>query len=132
MSSRSAGNGPFGKPQTAHAGELDRSRSWCTEFQPWSRLCTAHRRTAGRRRRGDWGKANIEAYVKPFQAETGIKVTSIVDDSTLAQVELMVTTKNVAVDVMDLSANSTRVASGKGYLEEIDYSTTRKRNSKAS
>ncbi|MCK1348490.1 MULTISPECIES: ABC transporter substrate-binding protein [unclassified Bradyrhizobium] len=71
---------------------------------------------------GDWGKANIEAYVKPFQAETGIKVTSITDDSTLAQVELMVTTKNVTVDVMDLSANSTRVASGKGYLEEIDYS----------
>lgn len=38
----------------------------------------------------------------------------------------MVTTKNVTVDVMDLSANSTRVAGAKGYLEEIDYSIGRR------
>lgn len=75
---------------------------------------------------GDWGKANIEAYVKPFQAETGIKVTPITDDSTLTLLELMVTTKNVTVDVMDLSANSTRVASAKGQLEQIDYSIYKK------
>lgn len=28
---------------------------------------------------GDVGTANIEAYVKPLQAETGIKVTPITD-----------------------------------------------------
>lgn len=49
---------------------------------------------------GETGKANIEAYVKPFQAETGIKVTSITDQINLTQLELMVTTKNVTLDVV--------------------------------
>ncbi|TJW82542.1 MAG: ABC transporter substrate-binding protein, partial [Mesorhizobium sp.] len=38
---------------------------------------------------GDWGKANIEAYAKPFEAETGIKVNPITDDMGMGQVELM-------------------------------------------
>ncbi|MFK4380883.1 ABC transporter substrate-binding protein [Bradyrhizobium sp. USDA 223] len=71
---------------------------------------------------GDWGKANIEAYVKPFQAETGIKVTPITDQTSLAQIELMVTTKNVSVDVVGANLGTAFTAAAKGYLEEIDYS----------
>lgn len=41
---------------------------------------------------GDVAKAYIEAYVKPFQAETGIKVHAITDQITFAQLELMVST----------------------------------------
>lgn len=75
---------------------------------------------------GDWGKANIEAYVKPFQAETGIKVTPITDDFGLAQVELMVTTKAITVDVGDLNQGAALAAAKKGYLQEIDYSIYKK------
>lgn len=75
---------------------------------------------------GEWGKANIEAYVKPFQAETGIKVNPITDDSTIAQLELMVTTKNVTLDVINLGAPSVAIAGPKGQLEEIDYSIYKK------
>lgn len=75
---------------------------------------------------GEWGKANIEAYVKPFQAETGIKVNPITDDSTIAQLELMVTTKNVTLDVINLGAPSVAIAGPKGHLEEIDYSIYKK------
>ncbi|MFQ3459531.1 ABC transporter substrate-binding protein [Bradyrhizobium sp. UFLA01-814] len=71
---------------------------------------------------GDAGKAVIEAFVKPFQAETGIKVTPITDQASLAQIELMVTTKNVAVDVAGLGQATAFSAAAKGYLEEIDYS----------
>lgn len=75
---------------------------------------------------GDWGKANIAAYVKPFQAETGVKVNPITDQTNLAQVELMVTTKNVTIDVANLNQGSAFAAAGKGYLEEIDYSIYKK------
>ncbi|MER8678210.1 ABC transporter substrate-binding protein [Mesorhizobium sp. M0037] len=77
---------------------------------------------------GDTGKANIEAYVKPFQTSTGINVSPITDDATLSQIELMVTTKNVTVDVCGLDAVSAHIAASKGYLEEIDYSIYKKEN----
>lgn len=75
---------------------------------------------------GDWGKANIEAYVKPFQAETGIKVTAITDVTSLAQIELMVTTNNVTVDVVSMGQSAAFPAAKKGYFEQIDYSIYKK------
>ncbi|MER8402557.1 twin-arginine translocation signal domain-containing protein, partial [Mesorhizobium sp. M1348] len=39
---------------------------------------------------GDGGKAAIEAFVKPFEAETGIKVTPITEDANAGAIELMV------------------------------------------
>ncbi|MER9547140.1 twin-arginine translocation signal domain-containing protein, partial [Mesorhizobium sp. M0437] len=48
---------------------------------------------------GTWGQANINAYVKPFEAETGIKVMPITDDVSPTQLELMVTQNNVTIDV---------------------------------
>jgi putative spermidine/putrescine transport system substrate-binding protein len=75
---------------------------------------------------GDWGKANIEAYAKPFEAETGIKVNPITDDMGMGQVELMVKSGNVTVDVGALTQGSGLVAAKKGILEEIDYSLFKK------
>ncbi|SFN96411.1 putative spermidine/putrescine transport system substrate-binding protein [Bradyrhizobium sp. Rc3b] len=75
---------------------------------------------------GDVGKANIEAYTKPFQAATGIKVSALTDQLTLAKLELMVTTNSVSVDVFPMSQGSALVAAEKGLLEPIDYSIYKK------
>ncbi|RWP56309.1 ABC transporter substrate-binding protein [Mesorhizobium sp.] len=71
---------------------------------------------------GDWGKANIEAYVKPFEAETGIKVQTITDDILLAQMELMAQTKNVTVDIVVIGIGDIGAAVRKDLVEQIDYS----------
>ncbi|WP_347336984.1 ABC transporter substrate-binding protein [Bradyrhizobium pachyrhizi] len=75
---------------------------------------------------GDTGRANIEAYVKPFQAETGIRVTPITDDIRLAQLELMVTSNNVTIDVIATNPNTHLIAAARGHLEQIDYSIYRR------
>ncbi|UCI31894.1 ABC transporter substrate-binding protein [Mesorhizobium sp. B4-1-4] len=71
---------------------------------------------------GDLGKANIETHVKPFEAETGIKVNAITDQIDFAKLELMETTNSVSIDVA--CAGPSTILSGvkKGYLEKIDYS----------
>ncbi len=71
---------------------------------------------------GDWGKANIDAYAKPFEAETGIKVTAITDQIEMAQLELMATTGNVTIDVVNINQGAALPAAAKGQLEAIDYS----------
>src|SRR5207248_10501063 len=48
---------------------------------------------------GDYGKAHIEASVKPFMAATGIKVNPVTDDFGLAKLELMASTNSVTADV---------------------------------
>lgn len=75
---------------------------------------------------GDIAKAYIEAFVKPFEAETGIKVTSITDQITFAQLELMVNSKTTTVDVAPITQGSTIIGSEKGLLEPIDYSKFKK------
>ncbi|MER9477067.1 ABC transporter substrate-binding protein [Mesorhizobium sp. M0520] len=70
---------------------------------------------------GDYAKACMEAFVKPFEAETGIKVTALADEITYAQLELMVSTNNVTIDAIPINANTDLVGSAKGYLEKIDY-----------
>ncbi|RWD97183.1 MAG: ABC transporter substrate-binding protein, partial [Mesorhizobium sp.] len=55
---------------------------------------------------GDTGKAMIEAYVKPFEAETGIKVTPITDQGDRASIEMMVAQNNVTVDVVTANQGS--------------------------
>ncbi|RVD30885.1 MULTISPECIES: ABC transporter substrate-binding protein [unclassified Mesorhizobium] len=71
---------------------------------------------------GDYAKACMEAYVRPFEAETGIKVTPITDEFSMAKFELEVSNNNVSVDVVPIGPGLTLQASRKGYLEEIDYS----------
>ncbi|WP_201842458.1 ABC transporter substrate-binding protein [Microvirga zambiensis] len=75
---------------------------------------------------GDWGKANIEAYVKPFEAETGVKVTTTTDEMGIAQLELMTKSRNVTVDVFSMSQASAFITAGKGLVEPIDYSIYKK------
>ncbi|MCK1552685.1 ABC transporter substrate-binding protein [Bradyrhizobium sp. 177] len=75
---------------------------------------------------GSYGQAVIESYVKPFQADTGIKVTAITDLTNPAQLELMVTTKSVTADVVALAQGAALAAAKRGYLEEIDYSIYKK------
>lgn len=76
---------------------------------------------------GSYGNSVIEAYVKPFQAETGIKVTAITDQTNPAQIELMVTTKSVTADVVQMPQGAALAAAEKGYFEPIDYSIFNKR-----
>lgn len=71
---------------------------------------------------GDWGKANLAAHVKPFEAETGIKVTPVTDQVTRAQLELMVNTRNYTIDVVDTNQGAALALAQKGMLEDIDYS----------
>ncbi|RWP97613.1 ABC transporter substrate-binding protein [Mesorhizobium sp.] len=71
---------------------------------------------------GDYAKACMEAYVRPFEAETGIKVTPITDEFSMAKLELMISTNSVSVDVVPVGPGTSMRASQKGYLEEIDYS----------
>ncbi|TIV11311.1 MAG: extracellular solute-binding protein, partial [Mesorhizobium sp.] len=75
---------------------------------------------------GDYGKACIEAYVKPFEAETGIKVTPILEEASMAKVELMVSTNSVSVDVIPIGPSTQLQAERKGYLEKIDFSIYKK------
>lgn len=75
---------------------------------------------------GASGKAKIEAWVKPFEAETGVKVTPITDDFTFAQLELMAESNNVSVDVVGLDASAHSAGVKKGRFEKIDYSIYKK------
>jgi putative spermidine/putrescine transport system substrate-binding protein len=70
---------------------------------------------------GDWGKANIAAYAKPFEEQTGIKVTAIPDQVNLAQAELMVNSGNVTIDVISYGQSGATALANKGLLEQIDY-----------
>lgn len=69
---------------------------------------------------GDFAKAFIEAYVKPFEVETGVKVTPIPQNITDAQLAMMASTKSVSVDVGIVGDVDTLAR--KGYIERIDYS----------
>ncbi|MCA1386371.1 MULTISPECIES: ABC transporter substrate-binding protein [unclassified Bradyrhizobium] len=75
---------------------------------------------------GDIAKTYIECFVKPFEAETGIKVVPITDQISSAQLELMVTNKNVTVDVAPMTQGATIIGGEKGLLEPIDYSSFKK------
>ncbi|MES0070479.1 ABC transporter substrate-binding protein [Mesorhizobium sp. M0074] len=75
---------------------------------------------------GDYAKACIEAYVKPFEAETGVKVTPIAEEVPSSTLELMVSTNSVSVDVIPVTAGGAALASKKLLLEEIDYSIYKK------
>lgn len=71
-----------------------------------------------------WGGAyvtsQIEAYHKPFTAETGINVISVDADNPATPVKAMVEANNVTVDVADVEyADAVRLCD-EGMLEEID------------
>jgi putative spermidine/putrescine transport system substrate-binding protein len=61
-----------------------------------------------------------EAYVKPFEKETGIRVLETTVPS-LPKLKMMVEAKNVEVDVADGQGFVLTELGKRGYLEEIDY-----------
>lgn len=75
---------------------------------------------------GNISKAMIEAFIKPFEAETGIKVTPITQDVTTAQTAMMVKTNSVTVDVNILNQSAALDLATNGYVENIDYSIFKK------
>lgn len=69
---------------------------------------------------GAYATSQIEAYHKPFTAETGIKVISVDADNPATPVKAMVEANNVTVDIADVEyADAIRLCD-EGMLEEID------------
>ncbi|MGY3473490.1 ABC transporter substrate-binding protein [Bradyrhizobium ottawaense] len=95
------------------AGAL--SRSGLASAQPTGELRVA---TSG----GNWGDAIVNAFVKPFEAETGIKVTPIFQDVGVAQIGMMVKTNTVSIDVTNVGQILAETLSAGEFLEKIDYS----------
>ena len=75
---------------------------------------------------GDWADANFEAYVAPFEKETGIKVVAVRDWMSIAKLKLMVESKKVELDVADIPRLHYLGAVKANYLEKIDYSIYKK------
>ena len=75
---------------------------------------------------GNWGNAVMKAYVEPFVAETGVKVTPVTADFSSTQIAMMVDTKNVSADVVNLGQTNVDPLTAKGYLEPVDYSLWKK------
>ena len=71
---------------------------------------------------GDYAKSQVEAYYKPFTAETGIEVVSVDADNPATPIKAQVEAGNVTVDVADVEfADAVRLCD-EGLLEEIDHS----------
>ncbi len=71
---------------------------------------------------GSYAVSQVEAYHKPFTAETGIKVISVDADNPATPIKAQVEAGNVSVDVADVEyADAIRLCD-EGLLEEIDPS----------
>ncbi|OKO71457.1 ABC transporter substrate-binding protein [Bradyrhizobium sp. NAS96.2] len=68
---------------------------------------------------GEYQRFTEEAYVKPFEKETGIRVT-LVNTPDLAKVKAQVTTNNVEWDVFDAPGPMALAGSKNGYWEPLD------------
>ena len=69
---------------------------------------------------GSYATSQVEAYHKPFSAQTKIKVNSIDADNPATPIKAMVEANNVTVDVADVEyADAIRLCD-EGLLEEID------------
>lgn len=77
--------------------------------------------------RGDFGTATIEACVKSFQAETGIRVTPITDEAPWRRSGLMEKANRATIDAGILTPSSTVFGGAKGILEQIDDPSHKKR-----
>ncbi|MCE8512636.1 ABC transporter substrate-binding protein [Ruegeria pomeroyi] len=71
---------------------------------------------------GAYTKSQVEAYHKPFTAETGIKVNSVDADNPATPIKAQVEAGNVSVDVADVEFSDAVRLCDEGLLEEIDPS----------
>lgn len=75
---------------------------------------------------GNWGDAIVNAFIKPFEADTGIKVKTIFQDLGAAQIGMMVKTNTVSVDVTTVGQIIGETLAAGDLLEKIDYSSYNK------
>lgn len=71
---------------------------------------------------GAYTKSQVEAYHKPFTAETGIKVNSVDADNPATPIKAQVEAGNVSIDVADVEFSDAIRLCDEGLLEEIDLS----------
>ena len=71
---------------------------------------------------GAYTKSQVEAYHKPFTAETGIKVNSVDADNPATPIKAQVEAGNVTIDVADIEYSDAIRLCDEGLLEEIDSS----------
>src|SRR5262245_61306552 len=74
---------------------------------------------------GSYQQAQIDAFFKPFTAETGIEV-QVHNILSLAEKKAMMETGRVAVDVIGHAPSDLVIMGENGWLEPIDYSFFRK------
>lgn len=71
---------------------------------------------------GAYTKSQVEAYHKPFTAETGVKVNSVDSDNPATPIKAQVEAGNVTIDVADVEFSDAVRLCDEGLLEEIDAS----------
>jgi putative spermidine/putrescine transport system substrate-binding protein len=69
---------------------------------------------------GAYTKSQVEAYHKPFTAETGIKINSVDADNPATPIKAQVEAGNVTIDVADVEFSDAVRLCDEGLLEEID------------
>ncbi len=71
---------------------------------------------------GAYTKSQVEAYHKPFTAETGIKIVSVDAGNPATPIKAQVEAGNVSIDVADVEFSDAVRLCDEGLLEEIDLS----------
>lgn len=71
---------------------------------------------------GAYTKSQVEAYHKPFTAESGITVNSVDSDNPATPIKAQVEAGNVTIDVADVEFSDAIRLCDEGLLEEIDTS----------
>ncbi len=71
---------------------------------------------------GAYTKSQVEAYHKPFTAETGIPITSADYNGGIAEVKAQVESGNVVWDIVDMEVGDALRACDEGLLEPLDPS----------
>ncbi len=70
---------------------------------------------------GAYGVSQVEAYNKPFTAETGIKTTMVDADNPVTPIKAQVEAGNVTIDVADIELSDAVRLCDEGMLEIIDH-----------
>ncbi len=72
---------------------------------------------------GAYTKSQVEAYHKPFEAQTGVKINSVNYNGGIAEIKAQVEAGNVTWDVVDMEIADAQRACDEGLLEKIDAGT---------
>jgi len=70
---------------------------------------------------GAYQESQREAYMKPFQKDTGTKITEEEYNGEIAKIRAMVEAKSVTWDVVDIDTQTALAACAEGILETIDW-----------